>query len=426
VVEVAADPTGITVTDNGPGLPEDTLKGAMDFTVRVSNREAWVSPSRGSQGNALKTLLALPWVVDPEHGKMIVTALGKRHEIRCGADPISQKALIRHEAGEAAKSKNPCGGEGDKPCFATGTEVRLEWSAREAEGGAVLWPFKGLLPLAKGARTTPATNFADTFRAMVEGYAVFNPHATIRLDWFGRKTTWEATNPAWEKWRPDQPTSPHWYEQQHLERLIGAYITHDKDAGADRLVPDFLAGFDGLSGSAKRTQVLNGAGLKRVRLSELARGQEFDGPRIARLLAAMREATRPVNAKRLGVLGEEHLRRLLLAMGVLPESFTYKRRLDQDGLPSVLEAAFGWLGPSARGERKIFAGANWSSAIRNPFRSFGRTGEGLETMLAHRRATSREPIVFILHLANPRIRYTDRGKSAIVIGDHPCPSDEEE
>jgi DNA topoisomerase VI subunit B len=66
VIDVMADAGGIAVADNGPGLPESTLKGAMDFNVRVSNREAYVAPDRGAQGNALKTLLAMPLVLDPE------------------------------------------------------------------------------------------------------------------------------------------------------------------------------------------------------------------------------------------------------------------------------------------------------------------------------------------------------------------------
>jgi hypothetical protein len=30
--------------------------------------------------------------------------------------------------------------------------------------------------------------------------------------------------------------------------------------------------------------------------------------------------------------------------------------------------------------------------------------------------TRDEPVVFVLHLAHPRVEYTDRGKSALVIG----------
>jgi hypothetical protein len=84
-------------------------------------------------------------------------------------------------------------------------------------------------------------------------------------------------------------------------------------------------------------------------------------------------------------------------------------------VPWVLESAFGWLGERAEDWRRIYAGANWSAALANPFRSFGQTGEGLETALAKMRATANEPVVFVLHLAHPRVEYTDRGKSAIVV-----------
>jgi hypothetical protein len=80
----------------------------------------------------------------------------------------------------------------------------------------------------------------------------------------------------------------------------------------------------------------------------------------------------------------------------------------------VLEAAFGYLGDAA--SRRIYTGVNWSATIGNPFRTFGATGEGLETVLADMWATSDEPVVVVIHLAQPRVEYTDRGKSAIVIG----------
>jgi hypothetical protein len=146
----------------------------------------------------------------------------------------------------------------------------------------------------------------------------------------------------------------------------------------------------------------------------------------------MQRHTRPVNPQTLGVIGKEHLRIRLLAMRVQPDSFRYCRRFssakskktsattdDQAGLnrnlPWVLESAFGWLGNEAEDDRLIFAGANWSAAIHNPFRAFGATGEGLEAELTDLRAGQSEPIVFALHLAHPRVEYADRGKSALVI-----------
>jgi hypothetical protein len=433
VVEVTADAGGIAVRDNGPGLPEATLQEALDFSVRVSNREAYVAPDRGAQGNALKTLLPMPNVLDPDGGKFVVEAHGKRHEITCGADPISQQPTIQ-DAGTERPTQ--------------GTSVRLEWTPRQ-ESDWTFWPFgredrrysavggeddddddDGRVPFCRSplAGFIPVGEYARPARALVEGFALFNPHATISLDWFGQKVAWESTLPGWAKWKPCQPTSPHWYEPEHLKRLIGAYVTHDRQAGGDRLVSDFLAHFDGLSGSAKQTKVLNEAGLKRVHLSELVVNDRLDSARIENLLAAMRRHSRPVRSERLGVIGEGHLKARLLGMGIVPESFRYNRKLaksknpspDAAGkasfLPAVLETAFGWLGPEARDRRHIFTGVNWSAAIGNPFRSFGTTGEGLETLLADMRATRNEPVVFVLHLAQPRVEYRDRGKSQLVIG----------
>ena len=62
-------------------------------------------------------------------------------------------------------------------------------------------------------------------------------------------------------------------------------------------------------------------------------------------------------------------------------------------------------------------GANWSAGISNPFRRFGSTGEGLETMLAKVRATASQPIIMALHLASADLRFADRGKSSIILTD---------
>jgi hypothetical protein len=41
---------GIVIADNGSGLPTETIEGVLDYTVRMSSREAYVSPTRGAQG----------------------------------------------------------------------------------------------------------------------------------------------------------------------------------------------------------------------------------------------------------------------------------------------------------------------------------------------------------------------------------------
>ena len=42
-INVTVDSEGITITDNGPGIPPTTIDGILDFSVRISSREAYVS-----------------------------------------------------------------------------------------------------------------------------------------------------------------------------------------------------------------------------------------------------------------------------------------------------------------------------------------------------------------------------------------------
>ncbi len=113
-ITVKVDAEGITVVDNGPGIPSSTIDGVLDFSVRVSNREAYVAPDRGAQGNALKTIVAMPFVLDGEAGLVDITARGERHRITLQVDRIRQEPVIDHKRQPA-------------PDVKTGTTVAVYW-----------------------------------------------------------------------------------------------------------------------------------------------------------------------------------------------------------------------------------------------------------------------------------------------------------
>jgi DNA topoisomerase VI subunit B len=93
-VTVTLDDQGIGVEDNGPGIPAEVIHGVLDFSVRVSSREAYVAPDRGAQGNALKTIVAMPFVLDGERGCVDIEARGVRHRITMRVDRIRQEPVI--------------------------------------------------------------------------------------------------------------------------------------------------------------------------------------------------------------------------------------------------------------------------------------------------------------------------------------------
>ena len=84
MIDVTDD--GIAVTDNGPGIAPDTIANILDYNTRTSSREAYCSPTRGAQGNALKTLLAMPFALDGERGDTTIESQGVAHRITFSID----------------------------------------------------------------------------------------------------------------------------------------------------------------------------------------------------------------------------------------------------------------------------------------------------------------------------------------------------
>ena len=128
----------------------------------------------------------------------------------------------------------------------------------------------------------------------------------------------------------------------------------------------------------------------------------------------MKVNSRPVKPRLLGSIGRAHFAARFAAAGCEMESFDYRRAMDTtDGVPWIVETAFGWC-PSAD-TRRLVCGVNWSPGIINPFRELGRFGQSLDTILSQQRADRDEPVILVLHMACPRVEYTDRGKSAVVV-----------
>jgi len=96
VIEVTVTDCSIVIADNGPGIPSETIEGMLDYTARVSSREAYVSPTRGAQGNALKTILAMAFAIDGESGETVIEAHRIAHCVTFSIDQIRREPKITH------------------------------------------------------------------------------------------------------------------------------------------------------------------------------------------------------------------------------------------------------------------------------------------------------------------------------------------
>jgi hypothetical protein len=403
VISIAVEPGSIVVEDNAGGIKTSTIKSILDYSIRVSSREAYVSPTRGVQGNALKTILAMGYVLDKRQdgnaaeavGVTIIETRGFEHRIEFRVDHVNNEPKIAHTT-----SPSPVN---------IGTRITIQWPVIHSPYGG-----ETLLDFARGH-----------FIRLAEGYVWFNPHLTLRGSWYGKEfINVAATNPDWTKWRPRNPTSAHWYDETRLQRYLAAHVARDRDLRRHRTVREFIAEFRGLSGTAVQRKVLDEVGCSHQSLAAFFGAEQVNRAGIAKLLASMRKHSKPVAAKHLGVIGEDHLKHRFLAAGGNVDTFKYQQRkgATSEGIPYIVEFAFGLhqsgLTQGASVSRKFITGANWSVGINNPFRAFGSTGEGLEATLAKVRASANSPVICALHLASAYIQYADRGKSSIILADN--------
>jgi len=176
-IKVNPDTGTIIIQDNAAGIETDTIKSILDYTIRVSSREAYVSPTRGAQGNALKTIVAMGYVLDREKansdaavGVTIIETRGVKHRIQFEVDHINLQPRIAHETTPSS--------------IEVGTKITIEWPPK---GELFSWA-------------------AYNFKELAESYTWFNPHLTLSGFWNNEQfINVEATNPSWEKWRPSKP-----------------------------------------------------------------------------------------------------------------------------------------------------------------------------------------------------------------------------
>ena len=360
-IEINLMDDSISVKDNGPGLPEDVITGSQDYAFRVSDKNHYVSPSRGQLGNALKCLFAVPFVLNGEHGRVDIETDGKAHSVDVSINRISQEPVIELTVADSFV-KN-------------GTFVKMN--------------LKDL--------TSSTSNSPNDFYKLAENYAALNPHATFSAGGH----TFHRTATACQKWTPSSPTSAFWYTPEQLRNLIAAMVSN----GSQKTLRAFMSEFRGLSSSQKQKKVVDSVGMSRAALSDLVHDGDIPMDTIESLLSAMKAHSRPIKPKALGVIGDAHIKQWM-GETIASDSFKYKISAGEiDGLPFVLEVAFGIFQEDSL-DRETITGLNWTPTLSSPFQQ-------LYWILNEAEVDEYDPVQILIHLASPVLNFTDRGKSKI-------------
>ncbi|MBA2442525.1 MAG: hypothetical protein H0V53_08990 [Rubrobacter sp.] len=377
----------LAVADNGPGLPPEVVRKVLDYSVRISDKAAYRSPTRGAQGNALKTVVGIPHALGSRE-PVVVEARGVRHVIHPHIDPAGELRIGHDE--------EPAGGAG-------GTRV------------SVALPNEG--------------QYLDP-EWWARAFALFNPHANVRISRSAPGGEHAKSSPRvaanfykstagedFKKYRPTDPTSPHWYSDTALKRLVFAHVGDARGGGRDLPLGEFVRQFRGLTSTRKAKTVCSALG----EIGHLS-GFEERPEAIADLLAAMTSESKPPSHAVLGEVGEDHLRTVLEEAYEVRE-LTYRRV--RGHFPSGLPYTFEFALAVTEEPGDLYTGINFSPTFDDPLegvRLFGPKVEarGIRGLLheAHAEPGGWDPYAAahtaaVAHIVTPAPVYMDRGKTRI-------------
>jgi hypothetical protein len=381
----------LVVMDNGRGIKPEVVKGLVNFSTLTSNKAAYRSPTRGLQGNAWKTILGIAHVLGG--AAVVIEARGVRHTIRARPDPAG--------------------------------EVMPGYQARDV-------PARPGTRVAVTLRLDACRHFRPVWWAAAFG--LFNPHARVKIlkserpskhgyaaapesseTRFFYRPTVPFPGGRWRKYLPTDHTSPHWYDQAALARLVFSHVARARGGGSDMALLDFVRQFRGLTAKAKaRAVCAEFPGVRRLGDFEKRRKD------VGGLLRAMQQATEPPSAGVLGLVGEAHLH------GRLNRWFGVKRHWYKKWQGAVDNVAYAAevLVAETQQPGKVFYGVNFSPTYEDPLQgtylsAATVSGQGvggfLDTSHAHPEWQDdwRGNVAVAFHLTAPGLEFLDKGKTRL-------------
>jgi DNA topoisomerase VI subunit B len=386
-IEIAVDGATISVADQGRGIKPAMVKALTDYSAKQSSRAAVVAPTRGQQGNALHSIIAMGYLLanggdaGADSPAVLIESKGVAHTLRFAIDPVRRTPVVSHDTAPSEVK--------------IGSRVTVRWPEQARPLIDKLW--------------------SEAY-SLVEAYAWLNPHLALDVKWSAgvgedarsRHWKWEATDTAWAKWLPSMPSSAHWYDVERLNSQMANEIAYAQDHHTPcPTVRDFVSQFRGLKGTQTLAGIRDALGV--AERETLAEFFERDNA-AAQLLKAMLGLSRPVKLGDLGLIGEAHLRDRLIEDGCAANSIAYRKaEIVHGGAPYVIEVGFGFR-PDSQYGRDVIEGFNFAPAIGDsPFQ--------LEQRLASLDVDADDPVTVFAHLTAPRLSFADKGKAKFNLPD---------
>ncbi len=351
--------------------------------------------TRGALGNALKTLLGIPFALRQRVAGDWQPEL-KPMSILCH----DQEYLPRYEIDATAQAIQAVCDSKDTNRLVEGTVIRVGLDHFEQEQPRTLVQLQHL----------------------AEQYHLCNPNVEFRWSIELRDKEWvkeyAANSDSGEKFQGLAPVQ--WYPTSTFQEVLGALYRRQSTNLKNGQLPvanicHYFAGFDANQASSSVATITDVFGQDSLTVADI------ESPVATRLYEIMCRHSPTIPSIQLGYIGPEHIKTVLAQTLSLEGEVFYERTTDvgdDPNVPFVIEAAIARL---KEGKRQIWTALNFAPTYSDPF--FRRwllapvkSDEpvlGLRGMLDAYGLVEDEPIVFFLHIVCPNIEHHEFSKTEI-------------
>ncbi len=369
-------------------FPVEQVPAIFD-TKRYTSRKAFIKGlTRGALGNALKTLLGIPYVM---HNR---TA----GDWKLALKPLSIKSrsseyLPRYHVDTLAQTvKTTCDRNNCAPADGTSISIGLDHFGQEQ----------------------PRT--LAEIKTFAWQYHLCNPHAAMSWSVIIDEEEWGEVyepDPQWtRKFRGIAPI--HWYSLTAFQDVLAALYRERQATSSD----NFLTLDSIYSRFIDPEEAITKKNLFAFQPARLT-SDDISGSTSEELYQRMRCAIPYFDPSRLGAIGPEHIRQVLTAMLPIDSEILYACKASNDPDANfVLEATVATL---REGKRQLWTAMNFSPSYADPFLSRNlyvpaQSEEpvlGLRGFLDAYGYIEETPIVVFLHLISPNLETNEFSKTEI-------------
>lgn len=355
----------LTVSDNGAGLDGSIVEKILDFDTRTSDKAAYKSPTRGAQGNALKTILGIPTALGG--GLVTIEAKGLRHEISFNVSQSGLTVETLHNVTTVTTQSN-------------GTIVKV------------------LMPELYGTKPD----------YWVKAFALFNSHCWVYFENKFSMVNRDSIKPVLypkltdcKKITPDKPTNANSYNEPAFFKLTAMQGEQTKTTAFE-----FVRTFDGFKFKPKAKQIIDELNLNGLRVADIFN----DRAKVTALHSAMKLASKPIQHKHLGAIGETNL--LARLENVTRNAY---RKIEGfiDGVPYVFEVLIADCGDTGGAFYGVNHSPTYSDFLSGCYLYIDGKyiGSGIDGALWSVVDTKKYTV--ICHLIGIGLNFKDKGKSSL-------------